>query len=389
MRRIWIYVALAALLTGCAKEAAEAPGKGGKGRGGGPVAVRTARVERRDIAETLRFTGEIESPVSVELHPRIQGRLERIHVTEGVEVKTGQVIAEMDRRELEARLALAEAQVRQAEVAEADRERERRRLEALFAQDVATEQARDAAVTAHESAAAALAQAKAQRELAKVNLDEATLVAPMDGVVSARRADPGAMVGPNTPLARIVQMDPLRLMLAIPARLLPMLEAGQTQVVVESDVYPGQSFAATVNRVFPAVDPATRTLRAEVLLENPKEEEGWRFRPGMYATARLTLATSSGALVVPAASIVRALDRRIVYVASNGTVRALDVRTGIRSGPYVEILEGLAEGDEYVAMGQNKLTDGASIERVAAPGAQPAPKGGQAGKPASSASGKN
>ena len=355
---------------GCSKAKEKEPAAAEKKMA--PVAVRTATVEQRDISETLLFTGELETPVSVEVFSKAQGRVETVNVTEGVEVKRGGILAELDRRELEARLALAEAQVQQAAVTEADRERERRRLEALFAENVATEQARDAAVTAHESSRAALAQAKAQLDLAKVNLDEATLVAPMDGVVSARRVDPGALVGPGTAVAKLVQMDPLRLMLAIPARLLPLMEEGKTDVSVSTDVQPGRETVCQVARIFPTVEVATRTARAEVLLPNPKETGGWLLRPGMYATARLTLATSPGALVVPVSSVVRMLDRRLVFVVRDGVARAVDVKTGIRDGADIEILEGLAEGDEYVAMGQNKLTDGAPIERVGAYGASAA-----------------
>ena len=366
-------VLAAAAVAGCSKKPAKTNGRPGAGRG--PVAVRTAFVERRDIAEVLLFTGELESPLAVEVKPKIQGRLVKLAladgraVTEGVEVKGGEVIAELDRRELEAQVALAEAQARQAEVTLADRERERGRLEALYAEEVATEQARDAAVTAHEGARAALAQARAQLDLAKVNLDEASLRAPMDGVVMERRADPGSMVGPSAAIVRIAQMDPLRLMLAIPARLLPMLEEGETRVAVSADVWSGREEAGTVARVFPEADPATRTVRAEVHLSNAKANGAWPLRPGMYATARLTLATSPGALAVPAAAVIRVLDRQLVFKAEGGEVRAADVTTGLRDGAYIEILRGLEEGDEYVVMGQNKLTDGARIERVAANGA--------------------
>jgi len=336
-------------------------------------------VERRDISEVLLFTGELESPLAVEVKPKIQGRLEKLELeggeptTEGAEVKAGEVIAELDRRELEAQVALAEAQARQAEVTLADRERERRRLEALFAEEVATEQARDAAVTAHESARAAEAQARAQLELAKVNLDETRIRAPMDGVVMERRADPGAMVGPSAAIVRIAQMNPLRLMLAIPARLLPMLEEGQTRVAVSTDVWTDREVDGTLARVFPEADPATRTVRAEVHLDNAKTNGSWPLRPGMYATARLTLATSPGALAVPASSVIRVLDRQLVFRVENNTARAADVKTGLRDGAYIEILEGLSDGDEYVVMGQNKLTDGAPIERVAANGAAEEP----------------
>lgn len=368
---ILLVAALAvALAAGCSKKSAEK--HGGQQNGRGPVPVRTAFVERRHISETLLFTGELESPLAVEVKPKIQGRLEKLELengqsaTEGVEVRTGEIIAEIDRRELKAQVALAEAQTRQAEVALADRERERRRLETLFAEEVATEQARDAAVTAHESAKAALAQAKAQLELAKVSLDEATIRAPMDGVVVERRADPGAMVGPATPIVKIAQMDPLRLMLAIPVRLLPMLEEGRTQVLVTTDVWPDREVACTVARVFPEADPTTRTVRVEVQLANAKTSGTWLLRPGMYATAKLTLATSPGALAVPAEAVIRVLDRHVVFTVAEGVARATDVKTGIREGARIEIVAGLAEGDEYVVMGQNKLTAGAPIERVAA-----------------------
>ena len=375
-RMAWMLAAAlaAGLGAGCTK-AAEKSAAQGKARG--PVAVRTARVERRDLSETLLFTGDLESPLSVEVKPKIQGRLEKLELasgaatTEGAEVKRGEVIAEIDRREWEAQVALAAAQVRQAEVALADGARERRRLETLFAEEVATEQARDAAVTAHERARALLEAAQAQRTLAAVNLDETSIRAPMDGVVAERRADPGAMVGPATAIARIAQMDPLRLMLAIPARMLPMLEEGRTRVAVATDVWPGREYDCRLARIFPAADPATRTVRAEVLLDNPKEAGVWRLRPGMYATAKLTLATSPGALTVPAAAVVRVLDRRLVFTVKDNVARATEVRTGLRDGADIEIVAGLAEGDEYVTMGQNKLTDGAAIERVA-PAAAPA-----------------
>ena len=377
-KNLLLYAALViALAPGCAKKPAES-GSGPKA-GRGPVPVRTALVERRDISEVLLFTGELESPLAVEVKPKIQGRLEKLALeggeptTEGAEVKAGEVIAELDRRELEAQVALAEAQARQAEVTLADRERERRRLEALFAEEVATEQARDAAVTAHESARAAEAQARAQLELAKVNLDETRIRAPMDGVVMERRADPGAMVGPSAAIVRIAQMNPLRLMLAIPARLLPMLEEGQTRVAVSTDVWTDREVDGTLARVFPEADPATRTVRAEVHLDNAKTNGSWPLRPGMYATARLTLATSPGALAVPASSVIRVLDRQLVFRVENNTARAADVKTGLRDGAYIEILEGLSDGDEYVVMGQNKLTDGAPIERVAANGAAEEP----------------
>jgi len=154
-------------------------------------------------------------------------------------------------------------------------------------------------------------------------------------------------------------------MVSVPARMLPALEPGVTPVEVTTDVYPDRVFNCLVSRIFPTVDSATRTAPVEILLDNERSGSGqWLLRPGMYATAEVRMAMRETALMVPASSVIRVLDRQIVFVLDDGTARAAAVKTGIRSGDKVEILEGLSAGDEYVVMGQNKLTDGAAVERV-------------------------
>ena len=372
----------AAALCGCTPTAPQPDASGENARKTMPVAIRTDRVVTGEIAEILQFTGELQSPLSVQVASKIQGRLERlalsngVDVTEGVEVGAGDILAEIEHRDLAAQLALARAQVRQSQAVLADKARERRRLEALFAAEVATEQARDAAVAAHESAEAALAQARAQEALARVNLDEAFIRAPMSGVVAERYVDPGAMVSASTPIARLVQMSPLRLMVSVPGHMLPALTPGKTPVQVRTDAYPDRVFACIVSRIFPTVDQRTRTAQVEILLQNARNgADQWLLRPGMYATAEIRMAMRDAALMVPAASVLRVLERQIVFVVEGDTARAATVRTGIRSGDRVEILEGLEAGDEYVTMGQNKLTDGVAVERVeAAPAAAPEPR---------------
>jgi len=336
-----------------------------------PVAVRTAVAATSSVSEDLEFTGDLESPLSVDLASKASGRLDKLElkkgapVVEGVEVKKGAVLAEIAHGELEAQVSLAGAQVQAAEVALADKAREKRRIEALFAENVTTEQARDAAVTAFENAQAALAQAEAQLRLARVNLDEAFVKAPMDGVVLERYIDPGAMVNSGTPILRLAQMSPLRLMVSVPARLLPAIHPGATRVDVRVDGAGGRDFECTVARVFPAVDASTRTARVEILLENGKDDTGaWLLRPGMYATATLRTAARDGIVLIPAASVIRVLDRHVVFVADGDHARAADVTLGVRSGDSVEIVSGLSAGDEYITMGQNKLTDNSPIDRV-------------------------
>ena len=338
-----------------------------------PVAVRTATATPSDIRELFEFTGDLESPLSVDLASKAAGRLDKVvlrkgqDATEGVEVKKGQTVAEVAHAELEAQVALAVAQLQAAEVALADKDRERRRIEALYVENVTTEQARDAAVTAFESAQAALAQAQAQLRLAQANLDEAFVRAPMDGVIIKRHLDPGAMVSSSTPIFTIAQMTPLRLMIAVPARMLPMLEPGKTEVAIRLDALSGRTFTAALSRIFPSVDTTTRTAQAEVLLDNERTSDGsWLLRPGMYATATMQIAARSGVLTVPASALIRVLDHQILYIVNHdgSTVRAQTVETGLRDNDRVEIVSGLSDGEEYVITGQSKLTDSAPIDRV-------------------------
>lgn len=353
-----------------------------------PVAVRTAVAAPSAIDEILSFTGELESLRTVEVASKLSGRLEKLYATidgrkvpllEGTTVTNGQRLGTLDTGELEAQVSLAGAQVQSAEVTLAEKERERRRIDALFAEEVATEQARDAAATAHESAKAALAQAQAQLQLARVNLENACIVSPMDGVVAKRYADPGSMLSASTPIVKLVSMTPLKLVLAVPDRLLSAVRAGQTAVTVALDAVPGRTFACTVSRVWPTVDAATRTATAEVLLDNERTENGdWLLRPGMYATASLTLVSRKDVLTVPASAVTRVFERKVLFVVdAGGTAHARDVATGIRSGERVEILSGLAADEEYVVTGQNKLTDGVTVARVGPPAADASNKNEQ------------
>jgi len=380
---------LASVLAGCSPSD-PAPGAApGAARELPPVAVRTLLAAPGDIDEVLSFTGELESLRTVEVASKISGRLEKLYATvsgrkrpllEGTAVTNGQRLGILDTGELEAEVSLAGARVQAAEVALAEKERERRRIEALFAEEVSTEQARDAAVTAHESAKASLAQAQAQLQLARVNLENAFILSPMDGVVARRHVDPGSMVSASEPIVKIVEMTPLKLVLAIPDRLLSFVRAGETAVSVRVDAVSERAFDCTVSRVWPTVDTATRTATAEVLLDNEKTGNGdWLLRPGMYATASVTLVSRKGVLAVPSSALVRVFDRFVLFVVdADGIAHARDVVTGIRSGDRVEILSGLAEGEEYVVVGQNKLTDGVAVSRAAPPGGE----GGAAVPPA-------
>lgn len=349
------------------------------------VPVKVAPVTRTSLRQVLVLSGAIEPVQQVDLKPKISGRLERLALedgtllTEGTPVKAGAVVAVLEHRDLDAQAAQAEAAVDTAQAgvlaaqaAQAEAVRERKRSENLLAQGSATEQARDRAVTADERAAAALEQAKAQLEQARAALqaaevmrDEATLRAPFDGVIAGKYADPGSLVTPANALLRIVPIDEVRILVAVPTPHLPALAAGRATAEVAVDVWPDRTFPCAIRTIFPEVSAATRTATIELRVKNPEPGSGQPIlRPGMYASIRIVLETRENALVVPADSIIRIRARHLVFLDDNGFARAREIKTGLREGPRVEVLSGLKEGDPLVVSGQQRLTDGAAIAPV-------------------------
>jgi len=347
--------------------------------------VRTAIVQTQAIEEALVLTGEIKATAVVEVKPKISGRLERLAledgtpVVEGTHVQEGQVVAVLEHRDLQAQVAqaraavdTAQAAVLAAEVDLKDKQREKVRMENLFEQGSATEQQRDRAVADYDRATAAVAQAKAQLaqaqaalQLAEVTFQEAFLKSPLKGVVCAKYVDPGAMVGPGTPLVCVQPMDKMKFLVAVPGEILPRISPEKTAVALSVDAYPGRKFQSRVSKVYPSVDPATRTATVELVVENEQDERGeYLLRPGMYATARLVVERKDSAVAVPIDALIRQLDRYIAFVVENGVAYSRGVEIGMRSGELVEILGGLSAGEELVVSGQHRLTNGTPVERV-------------------------
>ena len=177
----------------------------------------------------------------VDVSAKITGRLltleleDGTRVEEGTHVKRGALIATLDSRDYVAQKHAADAALQSARATLADKQRERVRAELLFKEGSATEQARDRTLADHERAVAAVEQAQAQVEIARINLDETRLVAPMDGVVSARHAEPGALLSAGAKVVTITQTDKLRFQVSVPTTLYAQLVLNETGIEIEVD----------------------------------------------------------------------------------------------------------------------------------------------------------
>jgi RND family efflux transporter MFP subunit len=199
------------------------------------------------------------------------------------------------------------------------------------------------------------------------------IVAPFDGVVTERLADPGALVqnaGNNQAAARgivkVVQDRALRVMIPIPETDIPSIRKGQPAVLTV-DAYPKESFRGTVTRFSSAVDPRSRTMLTEVDLPN---RDG-RLRPGMYARVTLTLAVHHNALSVPSEAVMGKDQDRFVYTVEGGKAHKTVVKVGVDDGKLAEITDGLKPGAQVVLVGRDNLVNGATVKAEPAP-AEPA-----------------
>lgn len=381
---IWIIVLVAILYGGyrgfryvqARKEAAKVAA--GQQARSAPVKVAVEQVQRGDIRSVVWVTGEVRPLNSVEVVPKIAGRLQRLRrpdgelIEEGVMVKKGEIVAVIEHAQLEAAVRSAEAALEVARAAHetakvnlSDARREKQRWENLRKQGSGTELQYDQAMTAFERAEAQVkqaesqvAQAQAALKQAQVNLEDATLESPLSGIVSRKFVDEGAFVGPSTPLFRIVDIDQVEMTGGVAGRHYPQLEVGQTKAEVQVDAYPGETFSGAVTRVRPELDPMTRT--AAVTIRVPNEEH--RLKPGMFARIRLVLDERKEVLRVPDEALLSSEGPPQVFVVNNGKVALRTLRLGLKEGAFNEVLEGLRPGEEVVVRGHALLREDMTVE---------------------------
>ncbi len=349
------------------------------------IPVRTVTIGRTNLVDVITLTGALEAVRQVDLRPKNSGRLERLAdadgnpVYEGSRVIAGQVVAELEHRDLDAQVdasraavATAQAALQSAAVNRADKERERVRMERLFTEGSTTAQQRDFAISDFERAVAAVAQAEAQVRQSEAALamhevarSEAFVRAPMDGVISFKGVDPGAMVNSATTIVSILPLDELKFLVAVPGSYLPQIEAGRTRVELRADAAPGVVFPGVVAHVHPVVDSVTRTATIEVRLANAKNARSeWLLRPGLYAEGRLILGERTDVVAVPFDVLLRRGTRYLGFVVRGDRAETREIVPGVREGRMVEVLAGVAADEELVVSGQHRLSDGVRVNRM-------------------------
>ena len=325
-----------------------------------PIPVELATVQTMDMERTIRGLGTLQARSEVTLRPEVAGRIESRHFREGSLVQAGDTLFKIDDEKLRLQYNARQAAVRATRAALQDARQSFERQQQLRERGVASQDELDRARTALERASADLERLEAEAAVTRAQLRDTTIVAPFSGIVAHRQADTGTFVSTSDPLVTIYQLDPVDISFSIPERHMEQVQEGQP-VQVSLAAFPDEYFIGEVIYVSPAVSQATRTFLVKAELDN---EDG-RLKPGAFATAVVTTGFYSDRLVVPQEALVATRQGYNIFVVDEDrTAHMQEVRTGMRTGELVEIVEGLKPGQTIVRLGHMRLDDGNQVRNV-------------------------
>jgi len=349
-----VLAAALAALTGCAAQQRPRAAR---------VAVTVAMAAQREMPFALRSTGTIEPLQTAAVGSQVGGVITRVAFREGDEVRQGQLLFELDHRPFRAALEQAKAALarsrEQAEVARLDADRAR----TLIAQNVLSQAEWDQKRSAAETAAANLLADSAEVETARLNLDYASIRAPISGRTGRLMAHEGDYVKSATsePLVTINQRHPVRVRFTVPVSEVPLVQryrGAGARVIVTTPAPDTVSRQGALVFVDNAVDPASGTLLLKVELPN---QDGLLV-PGQFVDVRLVLDAEPRATVVPAPAVTSGQSGTFVYVLNaDSTVTARPVTVSRTVDELAVLTDGLEPGETVVTDGQFRLSPGARV----------------------------
>jgi RND family efflux transporter MFP subunit len=287
------------------------------------------------------------------LYAKVSGYLKWIGPDKGDAVKKDQVVAIIDAPEVEEQYhqVLADYKIKKITF-------ERLNKVLQESPDVIAKQDVDVAEAAYEGAKNLMQQRAALRDYTKVR-------APYDGIVTARFADPGALIQIATssatnaiPLFTIMNLNTVRIYANVPQDDSPWIVPGKTNVTVKVSELPDRVYQGTITRSTLALDPSTRSLLVEIDLPNPDHV----LRPGTFVELTIGLREIPNALVLPMQAVNSGPKGKSLFIVEQGKAKSVPVQTGITDGKWIEITQGLQGDEEVVVVGKRQLLDESPVQ---------------------------
>ena len=358
-----LAVALAMGMTACKVKTGDAKDEGGKDgkeqadKAPEAVPVEVAKAARRSIAASYMGTAPLEARGEAQVVAKTSGIALAVLADVGQQVRAGEVLVRIDRDRATLQVAQSEAQVRKLEA-------NYRRATQLAAQQLVS--ANDVDQLRYD-----LENARAAYRLARLELSYGAVTAPISGVVAARNIKPGNLVQINTPIFTIVDNSRLEATLNAPEREIEVLKAGQA-VQLAVDALPGKTFEGRIDRVSPVVDSGSGTFRVVCAFDG-----GGELQPGMFGRIRINYDQRADALAIPRTALLDDGSAPAVFTVRGGKAVRTELKLGYIDGEWVEVRDGLREGDPVVVAGKAALREGSAVQVIGA--------GAAAAKPAATA----
>lgn len=301
--------------------------------------VSTMILQQRPVERKIQVSSNLQGYQTVNVAPSIQGKIEHIYVEVGDRKTRGDILVMMDENQYKTtKLMLGNLTI------------EKQRMDALLASGSVSQQSYDQVKLNYD-------QTKESADF----LEKNTYVkAPFNGVISAKNYEDGELYA-GQPIVVLTQINKLKTLIAIPESYFPLVKEGM-KLTVKSEIYPDKTFPASIEVVYPTIDPSTHTFQCKVVIPNENE----LLRPGMYVTTTVGLGKAN-IITVPYQSVEKLVgaNDRYVFLNNNGRAQRVGVQLGQRVDEEIEIIAPeIVPGAEYVYVGQHKLVDGVKLNVV-------------------------
>ncbi|HEX9979012.1 MAG TPA: efflux RND transporter periplasmic adaptor subunit [Flavobacterium sp.] len=318
-----------------------------KEKGGGemnkkPSVISGIVLQPREFADNLALSGSIEANEQVDIRSEVSGVVESINFSEGSTVSKGQVLFRVNDTELRAQLAQAKTRQNLAS------ENERRANLLLQKEAISREE--------YDIASADFKTAQAQTQLINAQLSKTSIRAPFSGKIGLRSISRGTYVTPETVVAKLVNMNQVKITFSIPEKYAAQMKTGNALSFTTAGSR--EEFKARIYAIEPEVEIETRTLRLRAIAENP---EG-KLLPGTFANVILPLDRISDALLVPTEALIPIQNGKKIFISENGKAKEVIVETGARTEKDILVTSGLKAGDTVLTTGVMTLKDGAPVK---------------------------
>ncbi len=308
------------------------------------VPVVVTEVKRGEVFDYIQQNATVDTENAVEVYSRLTGEVVALAVEEGARVAKGAVLCRLDDDDY--RLALESMKV-----AYEKSKSDYNRIEAMYGKQLASEKELEEAKFNFE-------QSRIDRDQKALDLRRTRITAPIAGVVSIRHIKLGQRVTSSSPLFRIVSLEEKITVIHLPESETNRVSDGQ-RAYLSTENLPGRRFEAAIKRISPTVDPESGTFKVTVGLADPEN----LLRPGMFVAVHIVTDTHSEALLIPKVSVIYENGQPYAYFVEADTLaRRLRLEKGYANEQQIEVLEGVAEGDRVVVLGQSGLKSGERVK---------------------------